>query len=264
MTKSDTKRFDAEASARVDRMYQNPDIVAQRAFVRHHLALQPGDSVMDVGAGPGLLALEMAADVGPTGQVIALDPSADMRTLATQRCAGTSIINVVDGDAVELPTGDDSLDAIVATQVYEYVPDIAAAIADAHRALKPGGRLLVLDTDWTSAVITTTNPDRMQTVLNAWRSHFVHPDLPGRLPKLMRDAGLALTYAGGTPVVNTSLEPGQYASDMVSTIAKFAERRGGVAPEICKGWLDEQQSLAIDGAFFFSITRFVFVASKPH
>lgn len=245
-------------------MYQNPDIVAQRAFVRHHLALQPGESVMDVGAGPGLLALEMAGDVAPTGQVIALDPSADMRTLAEQRCGDTSIISVVDGDAVDLPTGDDSLDAIVATQVYEYVPDIAAAIANAHRALKAGGRLLVLDTDWASAVITTSDPDRMQTVLNAWRGHFIHPDLPGRLPKLMQDAGFTLTYAGGTPVVNTSLEPGQYATDMVSTIAKFAQRRGGVAPAACEGWLNEQQSLAADGAFFFSITRFVFVASKPH
>lgn len=264
MTKSDPKRFDAEASARVDRMYQNPDIVAQRAFVRARLALQPDETVMDIGAGPGLLALEMASDVGPKGRVIALDPSADMRALAEQRCASISIINVVDGDAVDLPAGDDSLDAVVATQVYEYVPDITAAITDAHRALRPGGRLLVLDTDWASAVITTADPERMQTVLNAWRSHFVHPDLPGRLPKLMRDAGFALTYVGGTPVVNTSLEPGQYASDMVSTIATFAERRGGVAPEICRAWLDEQQDLAANGAFFFSITRFVFVASKPH
>lgn len=244
-------------------MYQNSDIVAQRRFVRQHLALQPGETVMDVGAGPGLLALEMAAEVGPEGRVYALDPSSDMRALAEQRCAHTPTIHVIDGDAISLPVPDDSLDAIVATQVYEYVPDIAAAVADAYRALKPGGRLLALDTDWNSAVMNTTDPDRMNTVLQAWRSHFVHPDLPGRMPKLMRDAGFDLTYAGGTPVANTSLDSDQYAHDMVPTIAKFAQRRGGVAETLCAAWQHEQETLASEGGFFFSITRFVFVASKP-
>jgi len=257
------KSFDAAASARVDQMYQNPDIVAQRVFVRQKLALQAGETVLDVGAGPGLLALEMADEIGPNGKVIALDPSADMRAIAEQRCSAVPWISVVDGDAVALPVAESSLDALVATQVYEYVPDIDAAIMDAYRALKPGGRLLALDTDWNSAVMNTSEPGRMQTILTAWRSHFVHPDLPGRLPKLLQDAGFVLGYAGGTPVVNTSLESGIYATDMVHTIAKFAERRGNVAAELCQEWLGEQQEYAAKGDFFFSITRFVFVAIKP-
>lgn len=263
MANTNPKKFDAAASARVDRIYQNPDIIAQRKFVRSHLALKPGETVLDVGAGPGLLALEMAADVGPDGKVIALDPSTDMRTIAEDRCADAPNIVVTDGDAVALPAEENSLDAIVATQVYEYVPDIEATIRDAYRALKPGGRLLALDTDWNSAVINTSDQNRMQTILTAWRSHFVHPDLPGRLPKLMRDAGFTLNYAGGTPVVNTSLGPGQYAGDMIETLPKFAERRGGVDPEICESWLKEQQHLAANGRFFFSITRFMFIATKP-
>lgn len=263
MTSAEPKSFDALASARVDRMYQNPDIVAQRVFVRQQLALKPGETVLDVGAGPGLLALEMANEVGPNGQVIALDPSADMRAIAEQRCATKPWIRVVDGDAIALPVADSTLDALVATQVYEYVPDINAAILDAYRALKPGGRLLALDTDWNSAVLNTSDPDRMHAILTAWRAHFVHPDLPGRLPKLIQNAGFSLDYAGGTPVVNTSLEPGIYASDMVHTIAKFAERRGKVAAETCQDWLNEQQEYAAQGGFFFSITRFVFIATKP-
>ena len=67
MTEKKPRTIDSAASARVDRIYQNPDVVAQRVFVRDRLALRPGDAVIDVGAGPGLLALEMASEVGPNG-----------------------------------------------------------------------------------------------------------------------------------------------------------------------------------------------------
>jgi arsenite methyltransferase len=258
------RAFDAAASARVDRMYQNPDIVAQRVFVRDHLALQPGEAVIDVGAGPGLLALEMAADVGPTGKVLALDPSADMRSIAEKRCQDSNWITVTDGDATALPADDASLDAVVATQVFEYVPDMPAALKECLRVLKPGGRLLALDTDWDSAVINTAERDRMTKVLAAWRAHFFHSDLPGRLPRLIREAGFDLRFTGGTPVVNTSMNKDTYAGDVVFTIAKFAERKGGLTPDICAAWLKEMTDLDAAGRFFFSITRFLFVAIKPN
>lgn len=263
MTETKPRVFDAAASAKVDRIYQNPDIVAQRVYVRGHLGLRPGEHVMDIGSGPGLLALEMAEEVGPTGRVIALDPSEDMRALAEQRCKDTPWVSIVDGDATALPADDESLDAIVTTQVYEYVPDSAAALADAYRALKPGGRLVILDTDWDSAVVNTSDRTRMATVIDAYRSHFFHSDLPGRLPKLIRDTGFDLHHVGGMPIVNTSLETDTYAGEVVPGIAKYAERKAGIPPEICASWLKEQEKLNADGGFFFSITRFLFVAIKP-
>lgn len=263
MTDDKPRVFDAAASARVDRIYQNPDIVVQRAFVRQHLDLQVGEHVMDIGAGPGLLALEMAEEVGDSGHVIALEPSADMRTIAEHRCQTTPWVSIVDGDAVALPADDESLDAIVTTQVYEYVPDSAAALGEALRVLKPGGRLIILDTDWDSAVVNTSDRARMATVLDAYRSHFYHSDLPGRLPKLIKDGGFDLRHAGGTPIVNTRLGNDTYAGDVVRGIAKYAERKAGIAPEICTAWLQEQEDLNAEGAFFFSITRFLFQAVKP-
>lgn len=264
MTGEKPRAFDAAASARVDRMYQNPDIVAQRVFVRDHLALQAGEAVIDVGAGPGLLALEMASDVGPSGKVMALDPSADMRAIAEQRCQNTEWITVTDGDATALPADDASLDAVVATQVFEYVPDMPAALNECLRVLKPGGRLLALDTDWDSLVINTAERERMTTMIAAWKPHFFHSDLPGRLPSLIREAGFDLHFAGGTPVVNTSLAQDTYAGDVIFTIARFAERKGGIAPDICAAWLKEMTDLDAAGGFFFSITRFLFIAIKPN
>src|SRR6478752_4218739 len=54
-------RFDAEAARKTEAAYTTPELVAQRREVLRLLALQPGESVLDIGAGPGFLAAEMAA-----------------------------------------------------------------------------------------------------------------------------------------------------------------------------------------------------------
>jgi arsenite methyltransferase len=60
---------DAARARRIERICQTPDIVEQRARTLEWLALRPGERVVDLGCGPGLLAFEMALRVGPTGRV---------------------------------------------------------------------------------------------------------------------------------------------------------------------------------------------------
>ncbi len=78
--------FDQDASRKLEATYQTPDVIAQRAATLHALALQAGERVVDVGSGPGLLAAEMAPQVGPAGRVIGLDLSDSMLALSRQRC----------------------------------------------------------------------------------------------------------------------------------------------------------------------------------
>lgn len=114
------------------------------------------------------------------------DLSESMLALARRRRPpeGAGEIRFVAGNACALPFAGEAFDAVVATQVHEYVQDIPAALGEAFRVLRPGGRLLVLDTDWGSMVWHSRDAERMRHVLAAWEEHLVDPHLPRRLTGL--------------------------------------------------------------------------------
>ena len=148
--------FDQRASQRVERLYQTPDIVEQRRASRALLALKPGEYVLDIGCGPGLLVMEMAQEVGAQGSVAGIDVSADMLALARVRCTGRANVGVQDASATALPYAENAFDAVAVAQVYEFVDDLALALAELKRVLKPRGRALIVDTDWDSVIWRNT------------------------------------------------------------------------------------------------------------
>jgi arsenite methyltransferase len=248
-------QFDAETARHIEATYTTSDVVAQRREVRRLLALQPGERVVDIGAGPGFLAAEMAAE---GARVVAVDPSASMRELA--RARGVEM-EILDGSAETLPLPDDTLDAAVATQVLEYVPDVAGALAEIRRVLRPGGRVLVLDTDWDSVVWHSTDADRTRAVLAAWEEHLADPYLPRTLGAALREAGFAEVTPSVWPLFNAGAEPTTFSNGLVPVIAAFVVGRKGVTAEIAQAWVDDLATLG--EATFFSINRYLFHAVVP-
>ena len=95
--------------------------------------------VVEVGAGNGLNFAHYPAEVA---EVVAVEPEPYLRERASERAAAAPVpINVVEGDAEHLPLGDGEADALVFSLVLCSVPDQAAALAEAHRVLRPGGEL---------------------------------------------------------------------------------------------------------------------------
>jgi ubiquinone/menaquinone biosynthesis C-methylase UbiE len=126
-----TLQFDEEASRRVEAIYSTPDVVAQRQAVHEALKVKPGERVL----GPGFLAAELAASAAPNGAVLGTDISKAMLAIAADRLgsAGGGELRFEHADACALPCTDESFDAVVSTQVYEYVEDIAAALSELAR-----------------------------------------------------------------------------------------------------------------------------------
>ncbi len=109
--------------------------------------IREGDRVLDVGSGSGTDALICARLVGPHGQVIALDMNPDMRAKleACAAAAGFANVQVLAGEAEQIPLPDASVDVVTSNGVLNLVPDKARALAEIFRVLRPGGRLQLAD-----------------------------------------------------------------------------------------------------------------------
>lgn len=257
--------FDARAVARLEKIYAASAIVEQRARTRAALEIRAGEQGLDIGCGPAFLACELAREVGPTGRIVGLDSSADMRAAARARAARESVedrVEVVAGDAVRLdfPTG--SFDFVTAVQVYLYVAEIERALAEVTRVLRPGGRLAVVDTDWDSCVWLTSDRERHRRVMEARTAHFANPHLPPRLPGLLREAGLRLTHAEIIPLLELRQERDSFSGDLIGVTSDAAVRHGITAAE-AEAWKADLRARTADGQYFFSVNRYLFLAVKP-
>ena len=252
--------FNEAAARQIQRLYSTPDVVQQREQVLALLSPQPGERILDVGSGPGFLVASMADAVGNRGAVHGLDPSTPMNAVARELAASRPWVSIDAGDALTLPYPDATFDAAVSTQVYEYIADIPTALTELRRVLRPGGRTLILDTDWDSVVWHATDRERHQRIMAAWEEHLVHPHLPPALPGHLRRAGFAVTGRSLIPLFNPTYEPNTYSAMIMDVMAELVSGRQNLTRADIDGWRQDLRSRGEDDDYLFSINRYCFLA----
>ena len=258
--------YDGEAAARLERAYATTDVIVQREELRRSLGASAGETILDVGSGPGFLACELAQEVGASGRVVGVDISSEMNSIASRRIAACGFgdrAEILEGDATELAFADATFDAAVSMQVIEYLAEPDAALRQLARVLRPGGRVVIIDTDWDSLVWEATDRRRAARIAAAWNEHLPDPYLPRSLAPRLRAAGFEVSEVRVVPILNTAYDAMTFSYNIATLIAAFVPGHGGVSADEASQWLDDLAALQHQGRYFFSVNRYLFAASRP-
>ena len=255
--------FDEALARQMETLYRTRDVRRRRALVQDALAAQPGERILDVGCGSGFFVEELLETVGPEGAVVGIDISPQMLAAAAARCAGHPNVVFQQADATALPVDEASFDAALCVQVLEYVADPTAALAQMHRALRPGGRVVVWDVDWATVTWHSEDPARMERVMRTWDEHLTHPSLPRTLAARLRAAGFSDARAEGHVFTTTTLDPEAFGTGVVlGLVEQFVAGRPAVGVDEAHAWAAEQRDLGARGELFFACTQFCFTAFR--
>lgn len=243
--------LDRAATSEVGRRYKGELLTA--------LMLRPGQSVLDVGCGPGTDLPALADAVANSGAVIGLDHDPAMVEHARQRTAGHPQVEVRTGDAHALPFADASVDRARTDRVLQHLADPAQALAEIRRVLKPGGLVGLAEPDWDTLVIDDPDTDTSRAYTYYVSAHVVRNATIGRqLARLLDTAGFLVHSMEATTVVYRDYDTAEAILRMPA-VAERAWRAGALEEHPARAWLDR---LTV-GPFLAAFTLFTATGYVP-
>ncbi len=160
--------------------------LAFRETTLRYAALKPGERVLDVGCGTGVLTRLAAEVVGEKGKAVGIDPAPKMISIAIENAANERSQAEFRVAVIEnLPFENDSFDCVLSSfMIHHLPPDLKlTGLTEVYRVLKPGGRLLSVD------IYRPTNPLWWLIVWLLYLTKFTRDHIAGRLPSYFKKAG---------------------------------------------------------------------------
>ncbi|MEV4575013.1 methyltransferase domain-containing protein [Nonomuraea jabiensis] len=222
------------------------------------LDLQPGQTVLDIGCGPGTDLAAMAAAVAPAGQVIGVDRDPVMIAEARARLTEQPLIEVRSGDVHALPLDDESVDRARTDRVLQHVADPTQVLAEFRRVARPGGRIVMAELDWEGLLIDSPQPAMSRALGRFLAAEIIRNATIGRsLARLCREAELVVRSVVTVAPVFRDFTTADQAFGLRRNVVRAIDA-GYLKPD-AEGWIDDLSSQP----FLASALLFLVVAEIP-
>lgn len=240
-----------ELAARLEHRARAEDESSAREEYLSLLGLSPGERVLDVGCGSGVVTRAIARRVVPEGRVIGVDSSPALLAVAREYADASHLAGQIEwrlADCRKLPFTDASFDAVLAATVLAHVPGALDALAEMVRVAKPGGRIGVFDLDGDGFLIA--HPDRhltrrivaAQCDYGAVNGHLIR-EMPGLL------AALGVQNVKARAFMPLERDPAGFYADFARRAAKNAVLAGAITEAELAAWLGQFDEVLRTGRF---------------
>ncbi|BAH52342.1 class I SAM-dependent methyltransferase [Rhodococcus opacus] len=250
-----------QLAAVLDLQAARPGIRRLREWSHAALHVQPGESALDLGSGTGSETRALAEAVTASGRAIGLDPNPGMTFLAQERAAAEgSTAQFVIGDAYSLPFPDQRLDVVRSERVFQHLSEPDRAVAEVVRVLRPGGRGVIVDSDWGTAIMHPGDPLVLQKIMDVMLAHTANPHSGRLLPGQLTAAGLTIEDVGTEALIQ---DPDDATGPLVQMMAVAAVAEGAITEAERVALLEQLNAAARSGDFHMSVTMFAYLVRKP-
>ncbi len=212
--------------------------------------------ILDIGCGPGLDTVAMARLVGSQGRVEGIDHDPAMIEQAQSLANANQVNNTVQhqvASASQLPFANDHFDAVRSERLFMHLAQAENALAEAARVTKPGGRLVVVDTDWGS-LSTNTGADEIERRLVKFRAEsYLANGYSGRRLYGLFSAQSLCDIRVETVALHTTDLPLWLLLTQTEQVTEVARERGVLSGKEVENWQNALVRSSETEAFFGSV-----------
>lgn len=219
------------------------------------MGLRAGDAGLDVGCGVGDEVRLIAERVGPSGRAVGVDVNEGLLATARERTPRDLEASFLLADAHVLPFGDCEFTAARVERALQHMTDPWRAVAELARVVRRGGRVVALEPDWETLVMSSQNDDAAMAIRGEMLVNAANPTAGRNLARYFAEAGLAL----GTVQAHALVIRDPAAAVRLFLLDDAVERIG---TDNAKQWLADLSEVTAEGGFCAALTQFVVVGTK--
>ncbi|MFI0906064.1 methyltransferase domain-containing protein [Streptomyces sioyaensis] len=229
-----------------------------KARMLDELEIRPGQTVLDLGCGPGTDLGSLAEAVTATGRAIGVDHDQAAVDAARERTAEQHTVTVQLGDIHDLPLSDGIADRARTDRVLQHVADPAKALHEIRRVLRPAGRIVMGEPDWGTLTVDHPDSDLSRAYTRYVTDKVIRNARIGmQLPRLAAEAGFTVpTVIPVTPVFRDV-----HAADKILGLERTTQRAlaaGYLTEDAARSWLEH----LVSGPFLATVTFYIVVAES--